>query len=243
MDNTQKTENQLCKTKSLVPAKDISQNKSAPNQNSISINLGLPGDQAQVQSANTREITLQPNPLKLSVSTDTDWPTIVVGTSSVFVAFVIALLSYHTQKNQVKANAANLRHQWIEELRNTAAKFVEQATLLSNKIFDDHNYLKGNESTELYSSLLYSQVKISLMLDKSKRRNKKVIDIAEKTLGAIKNLPKSGDELVALLIEFEEVVSEILESAWQDIKFDLNPTLIGRVRRSLKKQLERSSGL
>lgn len=206
------------------------------NENNITISLGDMGYcNPLTQPAGSTAVTLQPNPIALNIRTETDWPTVAVGLSSATIAIIVAYLSHKTQKNQVRANIASIRAKWIEELRETAAKFLETATLLINNVHDNKKWFSSKEATDVFSSLIYTQTKISLMLDKSKNENKTLIRTSEGVIEALKDLAKSDKEsgvaeVGRLLSNFESQISSVLEKAWGDIKSDLNPTLLPRIR-------------
>ncbi|MFA5187537.1 MAG: hypothetical protein WC551_13745, partial [Patescibacteria group bacterium] len=144
----------------------------------------------------------------------------------------VAYLSHKTQKNQVKANIASIRAKWLEDLREAAAKFIETISIIINSVHDNKEWFESKEATDIFSGLIYTQTKISLMLDKRKDENKELIRTTEQIIDALKALRinTSDSEVGRLTNSFESQISAVLEKAWSDIKSDLNPTLLPRVR-------------
>ncbi len=215
------------------------------NENNINISLcGSDSNPSVYRNENTigqQSIAINPNPINLNIKTETDWPTIAVGAGSVITALFIAYFSHKTQKNQVKANIATIRAKWIEDLREIASKFIETTSLIINKIQDDEKWFKTEESTNLYSNLVYAQTKISLMLDKSKEKNKETIRTTETIIELIKSHEERStiSEIGQEASKFEKQISEALEKGWQDIKQDLNPTIFGAISRLITINIEK----
>nr|WP_314900944.1 hypothetical protein [uncultured Deefgea sp.] len=203
----------------------------AINENNINIVLSGREDIPVKQVPLT--IALQPVPIQLQIKTDTDWPTVMVGTGSILIALIVAVVSYRAQKNQVRANIAGVRAKWIEDFRELASKFLEAAILYGHYSRDDSQWLYSSESNELYSKLLYWQIKMGLMLDKTKPDNNSLIDCTNKITSLLsKRLDESSFLKISQEVEsIEKLSSKILEEAWQDIKFDLNASIFTRPRK------------
>jgi hypothetical protein len=213
------------------------------NENNIKINIIQPEPRtdsvpkihaSDVPTPKNEALTLAPNPINLYVKTDTDWPTITVGIGGVFTTIVIAFFSYITQKNQVRANIASIRSKWLEDLRETAAKFTELASIHANRIAEEPGYLSNSESTNIYCQLIYTQSKLSLMLDKTKRLNTSFLRITNDILALMHEDHAMGhiqQQFSRYSSEFESTASEILEQAWSDIKNDLNVSFFSFLRR------------
>ena len=88
--------------------------------------------------------------------------------------------------------------------------------------------------------MLSSQIKFAIMLDTKHEKNRRAITISEKIIAELKKCiaGEDSEEISILGRDFEAMVREILEEAWQDIKHDLlSQSWYNRVLRSIKKSL------
>ena len=198
---------------------------SANSTNTITINLPETTAQtcAKKEESTASTVVIQPEPLKLSIDTPTDWPavsaTALVGAGSILITYFVAKLTTETQKAQTKANIANFRHKWMEDLRDTTSQLLAKIAMLHYEIKDNPDFMSSSESNKPFGEVLQLEAKILLMLDKSKsysRETNKLINSIKEALKA-----KKEDELEEAVNKLTNGMSDILEKAWQDIKDDL----------------------
>lgn len=211
-----------CTSLPATPPKTTKPN-AAQNENIITINVPYSQQPNECQTS-TSSIALSPQPFRLDINKSTDWPTIIIGLSGILSSIIIARYTSKIQSNQIKSNIANLRHRWIEEFRETASTFMEKATYIYNMQSENEKYLLDPVSTEIYSSMLSSQIKLTIMLDPQHERNRRAVELSERIINAVKIQSTQARDLAMSEYgrEFEGLVRDILESAWQDIKRDLS---------------------
>jgi hypothetical protein len=195
----------------------------AQNENTVTVNFQAEQPAATCAHSSTSVIELSPRPLHLEVETTTDWAIVAIGAAGIISSVVIARYTSKIQNNQIKSNIANLRHRWIEELRDCAACFIERMTYIYNSIDDHKQYLESKESTEAFSAMVSARTKVCLMLDMQHKRNKRIVKVSEEIISCLrKHGNKAQDEEIATRgDEFENLIREALEEAWEDIKHDL----------------------
>lgn len=205
-----------------LPAKGTTGNE---NTNSITVNLPAPGhlcNQTMVEKSQN-QILVSPQPLKIFVDNSTDWPpviaTFLVGIGSVMTTLLVGWLSAMNQRTQIRSNIATFRHKWLEELREATAEFVALMARMHNESKADPKFWELPESNELYSQAIRQHAKISLMLDAKKDYSKKLDDLMTKATEAIKS--GHADKATEIVNSLIEEAREVLESAWTDIKRDL----------------------
>ena len=219
-----------CEQPKSIPIK-TSQTKPTASQgmgnstNTITINLPETATPTSFKNEGDKHstIVIQPEPLKLSVDTPTDWPavsaTALVGVGSILITYFVAKLTTETQKYQTKANIANFRHKWMEDLRETTSQLLAKIAILNYEIKDNPDYMNSSESNKPFGEILQLEAKILLMLDKSKSysaETNKLINNIKKSLH-----DKNDNDLEDALNKLTNGMSDILEKAWQDIKDDL----------------------
>lgn len=207
---------------SIPTPKALANQSSTPKTGDVHTTINQPKQAAVSSSVQGTQIAVT-QPLKLDISSSTDWPIVLVGLASILSSIVIARYTSRIQANQIKSNIANLRQRWIEDLRECASKFMESATYIHNKMSDHEDYLERPESTDSYSSMLSSQIKLSLMLDLKHDRNKAAIKISEEIIDSVK-IRSFSDRQRAIGKHgpsFENLIRDILEDAWLDIQSDL----------------------
>ncbi|GAB3365021.1 MULTISPECIES: hypothetical protein [Giesbergeria] len=183
------------------------------NENIITINV--PNQKGSPEAS--QSITIQPQPVRLSVDTSTDWPA-VIATSSVAIA--VGIMTYISQRNQIRASKAGFRHDWQKELRTLIAKFISLAATVRYEVGGNPDYLNSSESTELFGQLIDTHAKIELMLDRKKGYSKSISKITEDMILATRS--SDINHLEALSNSLVDVANGVLEQAWQDIQDDLH---------------------
>lgn len=173
---------------------------------------------------------------KISVDAGTDWAVVMIGVGTVASAILTAIFSYRGQqrqtlvsaeglKNQVRANAANLRNIWMEQLRVVSSEFIQKIALsvararIESQTKADIEYVNSHRE-----QALLLQIKMKLYVGTSSILGKKIVDLSDKVLvdlhGGICE-SKGFDEILHDLSDLEDLVVEQLEQAWMQAKEDL----------------------
>ncbi|HAS6363996.1 TPA: hypothetical protein RQJ98_004282 [Vibrio vulnificus] len=163
---------------------------------------------------------------QLLLSISPDWPSILVtgliGLGSILTSIAVVKISRRNQKSQSNEKVAELRQQWLVDLRNSLSKFISIASILSVRSKVEKNYHASDEATAHYQELFFYKTKILLMLDDKKDYTlilKSLInDVAATTL---KKDQESVKDIGNLSRALEEQAQKVLEKAWLDIKKDL----------------------
>ncbi len=171
----------------------------------------------------TSHIAVAPQPLKLTVETPTDWPTVLatllVGIGSILITSMVGWLSYSSQRSQIRSNTANFRHKWGDDLREASAQFFATVALIKFELDGNAAFISQNESNKLFSDLVTAQFKIGLMLDKKQPYTVTILNLLSETIEHLK-LNKPID-LNDTLNKLHDELNAVLEKTWADIKNDL----------------------
>ncbi|BDR13789.1 hypothetical protein [Vibrio sp. STUT-A11] len=160
------------------------------------------------------------------LSMSPDWPSILVtgliGLGSILTSIAVVKISRRNQQSQSKEKVAELRQQWLAELRENMSKFVSIAHIVAVRSKVAKDYHLTGEAGEHYQDLFFYKTKIILMLD----TNKEYTLILKSLINdVIDNMGKPELETVADTSVFcqalEEQCQKVLEKAWLDIKEDL----------------------
>lgn len=186
-------------------------------------------------------LIVNPQPLKLEVETTTDWAIVAVGLAGILSSVIIARYTSAIQRNQIKSNIANLRQKWLEDLRQAAVDFVEITVFIINHLNDDKDYLSTKDGNIDFGRLLAANVKLNLMLDIKHENNLIVMKLSDELISLITSHAKPKrpiseikEETSEKLESFQNLMRDILENAWSDIKRDLNSvdgSIISRMKR------------
>ena len=169
--------NENCSTSTATPSrisatstKAIEVKKDFPLVNNITITANGSRESQPAPELKQGQIVIDPQPLKLSVETSTDWPTVtatfLVGIGSILITSMVGWLSFSSQRMQIRSNIANFRNKWGEDLREASAQFFALIALIKFEMDQDPEYLSKKDSNKLFSDLITAQAKIGLMLDK-----------------------------------------------------------------------------
>jgi hypothetical protein len=181
------------------------------------------------------EVLVDPRPIRLKVSTDTDfpavWATASVGIGGILTALVVAWFTHRSGKQAAAAKAAELRNDWMNKLRIEAADFfaatIDIAIVMQRaKEGARGDFMGSTEDHELFTKFLKHRAVIGMMFDKNNSKFKQVlhqVDAISDAVGAAMEKKDSADHSIvntaakAFLLE----MGTVLELAWQDIKDDL----------------------
>jgi hypothetical protein len=165
------------------------------------------------------------NPIYIHMDNGTDWGVLLIGVAGIATSAIVGYLGYRAQKNQIRANACNLRHHWINELRNCAAVFLQLNSTIIHRSVDQEDYDTGSDYFSDYHKSLELHVKINLMVSSTSEIGRRVIEDGDNLVSAIKKVrygrEKEADLARDALTEFEISIKDQLDRAWDDIKGDL----------------------
>ena len=175
----------------------------------------------------TSQIKIDPQPLKLSVDTATDWPTVIatmmVGVGSILTTLLVGWLSHANQRSQIRSATANFRHGWQVDLRQTTARFLSVVAKIHFEYDTNPEYSNSKEANKDYSDLIENQAMIELMLDTSKDYTPAIIGHLEKIIQMLRSRDVSG--LTEQSNKLTSRVNKVLEQTWDDIRRDLGAKL------------------
>ena len=172
----------------------------------------------------------------LNIKTQTDWPIALVGIGSILASLVTIFFTYRAQrqqtlanaaslKNQVRANAAGFRNEWMEQLRSSVSEFLQCAALVITGLQEEGRDDEFNAKlTELKHRALYLQVKIKLYVGVSSDNAKDINAVSEWIVKDMDNMidgDVKAQDVYERLTELEELVVWELEHTWNQVKDDL----------------------
>ncbi|ELI9684887.1 hypothetical protein OC525_22435 [Vibrio vulnificus] len=145
-----------------------------------------------------------------------------IGLGSIFTSIAVVWITRKNQKSQSKEKIAELRQEWIIELRENMSRFISIASAVAVNLKQIAQYYKSKEGNENYQALLYYRSKILLMLDVEKDYTPILKSLMS---DIISNMSKSDLESFKNVASFATALDEqcqiVLEKAWNDIKSDL----------------------
>ena len=165
------------------------------------------------------------NPIYIHLDNGTDWGVLLIGVAGIATSAIVGYLGYRAQKNQIRSNACNLRHHWINELRNCASVFLQLNTTIIHRSVGEEDYDTGPDYFSDYHKSLELHVKINLMVRSTSEIGKRVLEDGDNLVSAVKKVRYGRDKEANLartaLAEFEVSIKDQLDRAWDDIKGDL----------------------
>lgn len=186
------------------------------NENHINVSFPLQQFQQEKQGE-VKAITLESQPIRIHVDAPTDWPPILI---SAVVAVSVGLMAYFGQINQVRASRANFRHEWQQEFKQNVGRFIAAAAGINILLKQDDDCLNNDDFRLLFCDFVEYQVRIELMLDRSKSYSGQLVDRVDKFAVAV--LSRNSEEVEKLLKEFIDMSNGIVEKVWQDMRGDLD---------------------
>jgi len=196
--------------------------KSGDNQ--IVVNMSPYGFSKNSQNDVQAVIAVPDKAVRLDVNTSTDWGIVLLGVVGIISTIAAAKFAAKTQRDQIKANIANMRQRWLEDLRQCAVDFSQKAVYIINHLQDDRDFIESKEMNMVYSELLAAESKLSLMLDMKHDKHRRIFQTAEDLIHIVKLHARDDpptDEFRDKMDEFREDIREVLEDAWASIKSDL----------------------
>ncbi|MEG9622081.1 hypothetical protein [Pseudomonas guariconensis] len=192
---------------------------------SINISFGnFPTTENQKTQSSTLEIS-DKKTYTVKVENDTDWPAVI---ASLIVGAAIAWFAMKSQQNQTKANVANFRHDWQNNLRTKISEFISKVALIHFRLNSDPQFLNKPDSDHIFSELIFIQSNIELLLDSKKNSSLELTRTMEEIVQKLKD---GEDSLEALLNSLNRQANEVLEKAWQTIRKDLGVKRTGERHR------------
>ncbi|MCS0114065.1 hypothetical protein NDJ00_07690, partial [Vibrio parahaemolyticus] len=163
---------------------------------------------------------------EILLSISPDWPMIIVtgliGVGSILTSVLVSRISRNNQRMQSLARKAELRQNWVNELRESISKFLSASTTIHIRRNTDSSFSSSEEFFSAHSEVVCLETKVNMMLDPSKDESKIISSLMK---DVYKNAVLSdGDSkhLGAYKRALEEQSRSLLEKAWNDIKRELN---------------------
>ena len=210
-----------CKQQTGVPVKKLFALPHSANENNININI--PNQSCSNDEKRLNSFVVEGQPLKLSVETSTDWPTVLatffVGVTGALVAFAVGYMAYRGQRYQIRAAKAQFRHDWQKEIKELIARFVSLIAVISYELQADSNYLTEKNSNKIYGDLIEVYVRIGIMLDRKQPYTKDMSRVLELLVNAVKT--GRTDRLNDLSAELTTIANGVVEKTWIDINDDI----------------------
>lgn len=164
-------------------------------------------------------------PLYVHLDNGTDIGVVLIGVAGIITSAIVGYFSYRSQKNQIRANACNLRHHWINELRGIASEFLQLNSTITHRSLTDQDYDDSDEYYADYRRSLELHVKINLMVSSASVLGKRITTDAESLVELVKMVRFGLDDAANVafnsLATLEKSVKQQLDEAWDDIKGDL----------------------
>lgn len=214
-------------TASLSAPCDASSEHIQTTNDDRSINISF-GNFPPTDNRKTESSTLEISDKKtytVKVENDTDWPAVI---ASLVVGAAIAWFAMKSQQNQTKANVANFRHDWQNNLRTKISEFISKVALIHFRLNSDPQFLNKPDSDNIFSELIFIQSNIELLLDSKKKSSLELTRTMEEIVQKLKH---GEDSLEALLNSLNRQANEVLEKAWQTIRKDLGVKRTGEHHR------------
>ncbi|WP_406834039.1 hypothetical protein [Pseudomonas asiatica] len=195
----------------------------APYEGKIQFYSGLLPVQDSYRAETKAEVLKSPEVLTVKLESETDWPVVVatalIGIASILATFLVGYFAYRVQQNQIKATAANFRHEWRSVLREKVAEYISKIAVIHYKVARDANYFDSVESDSEYGEVLRVQASISLMLNDKKQPERELVEL----MSACDEILKSGkmDELTSEVNKLGMKANEVLDKAWLKMKEDV----------------------
>jgi len=161
--------------------------------------------------------------LDVHVSSDTDPAVMVLGLAGILSSIIIAFVTGRVQRNQTKANIANLRSSWLVDLRSAGSEYLQQCSRYLQMF---RSGLPSNDPRydECYQQALILQIRMKLMLDKEGEVSRAIVENSDECLVMLKGLAHSrnGNAIGQKMGQIEDLLKDELEAAWLDIKADFD---------------------
>lgn len=175
---------------------------------------------------------------RITVDTTTDWAIVLIGVGTIASAMLTALFSYLGQrqqikasseglKNQVRANAANLRNVWMEQLRVVTSEFLQCSALVANKLNRDSVREADVPDIDAHRNrALLLQIKIKLYVGTSSNLASEIVTASTLIINGLNGMARRDNDVkmsdvVDLMSKLENLVVIQLEQAWNQAKGDL----------------------
>lgn len=183
------------------------------------------GGALQIESETSRGIIQVKGDTRLDVhvSSDTDPAVMVLGLAGILSSIIIAFVTSRVQRNQTTANIANLRSNWLVDLRSVGSEYLQRcARYLA--LFTGGISSNDPRYEEYYQEALLFQIRMTLMLDKEGEVSRAIVVNSDECLAMLKDLAESRNEnaVAEKMGQIEDLLKDELEAAWLDIKADFN---------------------
>ncbi|MFJ1573044.1 hypothetical protein ACIOAU_15895 [Pseudomonas sp. NPDC088322] len=163
------------------------------------------------------------SPIYLNVDTGIDYGAIVTAVIGFVVAVIVARFTVGVQRNQIKANISNFRHQWMVDLRECASELIQLMALMISTAAKQKGYKPSDEYVKHYARALQLRSKIELLLSRDDDYTVTIRSACGDLLGKISKIKVDDeiDPLIEAMVAFQDLLRKELERAWGHTKNDL----------------------
>lgn len=202
--------------------------------------LKYSGSSTSEASATVVDNAFVAEPIKVHLSSDTDFYALAPSIAGVLVTLLVAGLTLRVQRKQTAANLSNLRQQWMKDLRDVGSEYMRCLYKLALDIRYKSGYKATGEYLDLYEKMVVAGSQFEMLLSRDDAETKKIDDLDQRIIDAIREMNEGDDfdDVMVMLDQMKGFIRIELESAWNDIKKDVglgegwlsrSRKLIGRV--------------
>jgi hypothetical protein len=139
------------------------------------------------------------------------------------VALIVAWLTVRVQKNQIKANISNFRHQWMAELRACASEYLQVLYAVALRRESVRGYVNEKGYLEDQERIAILSCKLEMLLSRDDERTKKIFALDVELIEDVYALRfgESKAEIIDKLNVLKNILRQELEGAWEDIQIDV----------------------
>jgi len=163
------------------------------------------------------------SPIFINVDAGFDYGALVSAIIGFAVAVIIAHFTVRVQRNQIKANISNFRHQWMVDFRESASELIQLMAMMISMSAQKQGYKPGDEYIKNYARALQLRSKIELLLSRDDDYTVAIRVACADLLERI-NATRVGDDVTSLteaMVGFQDLLRKELERAWSHTKHDL----------------------
>ncbi|WP_423252377.1 hypothetical protein [Vibrio vulnificus] len=162
---------------------------------------------------------------KLALSMAPDWPmitlTAIVGLTSYLTSKALIRVTKQNQKSTSKIKQAEIRQDWQKELRDSISKLIAATIVVRSKNRQSANFANTQDYYVCWEKILVLQSQIKLLLTNDKTESKSLVSLVDDLIEHAADSKLSVDDFAAYSNAVEEMAKKVLETAWEQIKGDL----------------------
>ncbi|ULT72988.1 hypothetical protein [Pseudomonas sp. BC42] len=163
-------------------------------------------------------------PYYLHVATDTDLAVLVPSAAGVLVALLVGVVTMLFQFRQIRANITSFRHQWMVELRSSAAEYLQILYSTALCLTEKEGYALTDAYIEKQEKIAILTFKIELLLSRDDDATKSIFKLDKELCSKLYSLTykASWSEFFQDFYKLRDLFRVELEDAWLDVQVDLS---------------------